>query len=92
MPRPLYEIAEDISRNWPKPYFGAVPYLRAMSDLSTVQGYYGDDSGESIVAYFLSNATTWKGEHARRIKAELKALLKAKSEPQTRPQRGAPWE
>ena len=28
-----------------------------------------------IVRYFLSNATTWRGEDARRIKAELKALL-----------------
>jgi hypothetical protein len=32
------------------------------------------DSAESIVAYFLSNAATWRGADARRIKAELKAL------------------
>ena len=34
------------------------------------------DDGGSIVLYFLSNATTWRGEDARRIKAELKSLLK----------------
>jgi len=31
-----------------------------------------------IVRYFLSNATTWRGETARRIKAELKQMLKQK--------------
>jgi hypothetical protein len=28
------------------------------------------------VRYFLANATSWKGETARAIKAELKAMLK----------------
>lgn len=89
MSRALYEIAEDISRNWPKVYFGAVPYLQAMKQLDSVNGYYGDDSGRSVVAYFLSNATTWRGPEARRVKAELKAMLDAKDE---RNERGAPWE
>lgn len=38
---------------------------------------YGDDDAKGIVAYFLSNATTWRGDDARRIKAELNAMLKA---------------
>lgn len=77
MTRPLYTIAAEISRDWKKPYFGAVPYLQAMSTLDSVEDDYIHDSGKSIVLYFLSNATTWRGETARRVKAELKALCKA---------------
>jgi hypothetical protein len=73
--RQLRVIAADIRRNWPKVYFGAVPYLDAMSDLTTTSDRYFEDSGDSIVRYFLSNATTWRGPEARRIKAELKAML-----------------
>jgi len=75
-PRLLGDIAREIARVWPKPYFGAVPYLQAMRSLSTVRDSYGCDSAESIVLYFLSNASTWRGPDARRIKAELKTLLK----------------
>lgn len=77
MNRPLYTIAREISQDWKKPYFGAVPYLQAMSTLDSVDDNYIHDSGKSIVLYFLSNATTWRGETARRVKAELKALCKA---------------
>lgn len=74
-PRSLSTIAADIRRNWPKPYFGAMPYLQAMAQLDSITDDFYADSAESVVLYFLSNATTWRGEHARRIKAELKALL-----------------
>lgn len=74
-PRPLYEIAKDIRANWPKPYFGAEPYIRAMEGLDRITENYGYDSAKSIVRYFLGNATYWRGEHARRIKDELKQLL-----------------
>jgi hypothetical protein len=60
-----------------KPYFGAVPYLRAMHSLRDVTDAYGYDDGRSIVMYFLANANTWRGDTARRVKAELKDLLKA---------------
>ena len=73
--RPLYIIAADIQANWPRPYFGAVPYLRALHTLDRITENYGADSAVSIVSYFLANASTWRGEHARRIKAELKAIL-----------------
>jgi hypothetical protein len=76
--RTLSAIASDIRRNWPKVYFGAVPYLGAMASLDGIGDTYGADDARGIVAYFLSNAPTWKGEHARRIKAELKALLKGR--------------
>jgi hypothetical protein len=68
-------IAVEIARDWKRPYFGAVPYLVAMGSLDTVVDDYGADSGTSIVAYFLSNATAWRGDTARRVKSELKAML-----------------
>jgi hypothetical protein len=74
--RTLSTIAREIAQDWRKPYFGAVPYIRAMSTLDDINQPYGYDSGESIVRYFLCNASTWRGEHARRIKAELKGMLK----------------
>ncbi len=76
MSRPIAWIAEDIRKAWPKPYFGAVPYLRAMLSLSDVKDDYGADSGRSIVLYFLANAKTFRGDDARRLKAELKDMLK----------------
>lgn len=76
MPRPISDIARDISRAWPKPYFAAKPYLDAMRGLYSVRDAYGYDSGESVVLYFLSNAATFKGEAAKALKAELKAALK----------------
>jgi len=74
--RLLCDIAIDIRRTWPKVYFGAVPYLMAMHQLGPITGKYGAEDVRSIVLYFLSNATTWRGEDARRIKAELKGMLK----------------
>jgi hypothetical protein len=76
MTRSLSTIAREISAVWPKPYFAAVPYLEAMRRLDSMRDADWHDSARSIVAYFLSNATTWKGDDARRIKAELKAMLK----------------
>ena len=74
--RPLHVIADEIVREWKQPYFGAVPYIEAMRYLNKITDKYGYDSAERIVAYFLSNAKTWKGETARRIKAELRSMLK----------------
>ena len=75
-PRPLYQIAADIRKDWKKPYFGAVPYLEAMYSLSSINDMYGLDNAKSMVAYFLANAQTWKGETARNIKKELNDLIK----------------
>ncbi len=76
MSRPVCEIADEITVEWERVWFGAVPYLRAMSDLNSVDENYGCESGRSIVLYFLGNAQTWRGEAARRIKRELKELVK----------------
>ncbi len=47
--RPVYEIANEIARDWKKPYFGAVPYLDAMHSLNSVTDNYYEDSGRSVV-------------------------------------------
>lgn len=73
--RPLHEIASEIRKDWKKVNFAAVPYLDAMETLSSINNSYGYDSGKSIVRYFLSNASSWRGDVARRIKAELKSML-----------------
>ena len=79
--RPLYEIAQEIRQDWNAKskngiYFGAVPYLDAMSSLDKPTERYGYDSGKSIILYFLGNASTWKGDTAKRVKAELKEMCK----------------
>lgn len=74
--RLIYQIATEIHSDWKKPYFGAVPYLEAMYSLETMNDKFYEDDAKSIVLYFLSNANTWRGETAKRVKAELKAMLK----------------
>lgn len=74
MSRPLHEIAHEIKKEWKTPYFGAVPYLDAMLTMDSITDDYGADSGKSIVIYFLSNARGWRGEVARRVKAELRDM------------------
>jgi hypothetical protein len=53
----------------------AEAYLKPMLSLESVQDNYLYDSGESIVIYALSNLQHWRGDTAKRIKAELKAHL-----------------
>jgi hypothetical protein len=74
MTRPIHTIASEILQDWKRPYFGAVPYLAAMQSLDTIDDAYGYDDAETVILYFMSNATTWRGAKAREIKAELKAL------------------
>jgi hypothetical protein len=74
--RPIYEIANEIKQDWTKVYFGAVPYLQAMQTLNKPTDNYGFDNAKSIVNYFLANAGTWRGDKAKQIKAELKAMVK----------------
>jgi hypothetical protein len=72
----LSEIAFLIKKKWTNVYFGAVPYLDAMQSLTLISDTYGMDSGKSIVAYFLSNADTFKGGISKDIKKELNKRLK----------------
>lgn len=77
-PRALSEIAKEIRQCWKNVYFGAEPYLEAMSTLNSIEDNYYADDGKSIVLYFLANASTWRGEDARRIKKELNQMCGTK--------------
>ena len=74
--RTLSVIAIEVKKDWKNIYFAARPYLAAMSVMDRVSDKFGLDDGEGIVLYFLANAGTWRGETAKRIKAELNAMLK----------------
>ena len=72
--RKLSTIAQDIETDWTNVNYAARPYLDAMHTLENIDGNYHYDSASSVVLYFLSNASAWRGDTARRIKKELKAL------------------
>lgn len=76
--RTFAEIAREIQVKWKNIYFGAKPYLQAMLtiDSSDKNAPYVFETAEDIVIYFLANATYWRGEDAKRIKAELKSMIK----------------
>lgn len=73
--RTISEIAREINTKWSKVNYAAKPYLDAMFSINSITDNFGLDSGRSVVAYFLSNANSWRGDDAKRIKAELKAML-----------------
>ena len=76
--RSLATIAREIESDWGakgkgvSPY--ARPYLDAMKSLHDISGNYYHDSNVSVVLYFLANAGAWRGDVARRVKAELKSM------------------
>ena len=72
----LSNIAAEIRDDWKKISPHAAPYLDAMGDLENITDNYFMDSGVSIVAYFLSNASSWRGSVAKDIKKELNKRLK----------------
>lgn len=72
----LRNIADIIRGDWKKVNYAAQPYLDAMSGLETIADNYFADSGYSVVAYFLSNATGWRGPVAKEVKKELNKRLK----------------
>ena len=72
----LQEIAQIIRKDWKRVHYGAEPYLSVMSSLSTINDRYMFDDAKSVVLYFLSNASTWKGDTAKQVKAHLKSLVK----------------
>ena len=74
MKRPIYEIAADINLHWKNVNYAAKPYLDAVFSITTIDEMYFADTARSIVLYFLGNARSFRGEDAKRLKAELKAL------------------
>jgi hypothetical protein len=77
----LGELARVIRRTWKKVNYAAKPYLDAMAtfdEMDPAKARYIQDPGTQIVAYFLSNASSFRGPEAKAIKAELKKRLKRK--------------
>ena len=72
--RPIKTIANEILNTWERISPHAFPYLEAMTQIESIDDRYYEDSARSVVAYFLANARGWRGEDAKRIKAELKSL------------------
>ncbi len=76
MARPIKEIAAEIVEDWGgKVNYAARPYLEAMCTIDAIDDMYGYDRADDIVRYFLGNSVTWRGQKAREIKAELRAML-----------------
>ena len=73
--RPLSVIAREIRADWKNVNYAAKPYLDAMATMGDVRENYYFDSGSSVVLYFLANANSWRGETARRVKAELRKMV-----------------
>jgi hypothetical protein len=76
--RPLYQIAQEIRGDWERVNYAAEPYLEAMLTLDDISDNYYMDSAYMIVAYFLSNSSSWKGPLAKKIKNELNNILRNK--------------
>lgn len=76
MTRSIASIAYDISSDWgAKVNYAAKPYLDAMFSLNSIEDNYYFDSGRSVVLYFLANASSYRGETAKKLKAELKSIV-----------------
>ena len=71
-------IQDDLDDQGKKLFYGAVPYIDALSTMNSMDDRYGVESAQSIVAYTLSNLSTYRGAKARAIKAELKKRLDGK--------------
>lgn len=72
----LSQIASLIYQDWRPVNFAAKPYLEAMSTLQSIRDNYFQDRGSSIVAYLLSNMSSYRGPTAIAIKKELNKRLK----------------
>jgi hypothetical protein len=73
---PWRQLISLIRKDWKNVYFGAEPYLQALESMSSERSNYMFESGQVMILYFLSNASTWKGPVAKAVKAELKRRSK----------------
>lgn len=78
--RTFQQIAKEIQGVWLNIYFGAIPYLDALLKLDTTdpKALYLYETAYNIVKYFLANARTFRGNDAKRLKAELKSMINQK--------------
>lgn len=84
--RLILDIVREIKDDWKNVNYGAKPYLNAMYEMGHVPAIrsnvldtmYYQDTLRSVILYFLSNASAWRGETARRVKKELLELARYK--------------
>ena len=79
MHRSPREIARDIQSDYMDrgknvPEY-ARPYIDAMLCLDSWDSSFFHDDAVSVARYGMSNLSGWRGEKAREIKAEVKAIL-----------------
>lgn len=76
--RSLREISFEIKSNWTAiNNLAARKALEDMSQIEDVSKPYGTDSnGYGVIGGFLTHASGWRGEVAKRIKEELRAMYK----------------
>lgn len=80
--RPLRQIAEEILADWTTiEKSGADECARAMLKLNSLKEMYYGDTAVEVVARFLGHAGTWRGQTARRVKEELRTMLKRRDVP-----------
>ena len=72
----IAQLAHLAALDWEKPWYAAVPYLNAMHEMADINDRVFNDEGRHVVNYFLGNATRWKGDNAKAIKAELRRRMK----------------
>lgn len=71
--RTISQLSTVIRKDWAeKTYYSAKPYVEAMLSIGRDDQIYGCESAKDVVLGFLANAGSWRGEHARQVKAELK--------------------
>ena len=58
-----------------QPYLEYMRAMRGVTRANIKDVQFGYDSAERIVITFLSNATAWKGDTARAVKAHLRAMV-----------------
>ena len=77
--RPLYVIAQEIKKTWkPNVHPWAKPYVDALLTVDKMSDRYICEDARTQVIYLLGNMRMWRGEDAKRIKAELNSMLNAK--------------
>lgn len=74
--RSIAAISAEIRSDWKDVTPEAKPYLEAMACIDRLTDRFELDTGRTIVAQFLINARRWKGDRAKRIKTELRDMLK----------------
>jgi hypothetical protein len=80
--KPLNQLAAEILVDWKESPSSAfyriqsMPYVEAMLTMRTCEDRYGLEWGDMVVARALNALHQWRGETARKVKAELNEHLK----------------